>query len=322
MVSSPTYDPNKLATHDFAGRRHDQAAARRTHDRAAAEPRDRGDAAARVDVQAGHRGGGAGQSGSSTPTRRSPAAPRLDLPQTSHGPRQRERRRLRRRPDHAHPCARGLLQRRVRLARAQARRGRHARRRPRSSASAPDFTDLDDSLTKQAISHFPDATRTRRRPALSAIGQYDVARHPAADGDGVAGHRQQRQGDEALPRRRGAVARPRRAQQDRPRAVLDQQRSARPTARELTEMMVAVVDSGTGGPRRSRASRSPARPAPRRARPDRPPYAWFVSFAPADDPKVAVAVLVEDAGVARDADLRQRAGRADRQGGDGGGDRK
>ena len=34
--------------------------------------------------------------------------------------------------------------------------------------------------------------------------------------------------------------------------------------------------------------------------PDRPPYAWFVSFAPADDPKVAVAVLVEDAGVARD----------------------
>ena len=34
--------------------------------------------------------------------------------------------------------------------------------------------------------------------------------------------------------------------------------------------------------------------------PDRPPYAWFVSFAPADTPAVAVAVLVQDAGVARD----------------------
>ena len=34
---------------------------------------------------------------------------------------------------------------------------------------------------------------------------------------------------------------------------------------------------------------------------DRPPYAWFVSFAPADNPTVAVAVLVQDAGVDRDA---------------------
>ena len=47
--------------------------------------------------------------------------------------------------------------------------------------------------------------------------------------------------------------------------------------------------------------------------PERPPYAWFVSFAPADNPKVAVAVLVEDAGVAARRDLRQRPGRPDRQ---------
>jgi peptidoglycan glycosyltransferase len=33
---------------------------------------------------------------------------------------------------------------------------------------------------------------------------------------------------------------------------------------------------------------------------DRPNYSWFVSFAPADNPEVAVAVLVEDAGVAND----------------------
>ena len=34
--------------------------------------------------------------------------------------------------------------------------------------------------------------------------------------------------------------------------------------------------------------------------PERPPYAWFVSFAPEKDPKVAVAVLVESSDTARD----------------------
>ncbi len=32
---------------------------------------------------------------------------------------------------------------------------------------------------------------------------------------------------------------------------------------------------------------------------DRPPYAWFVALAPADDPKVAVAVVVESSDTAR-----------------------
>ena len=32
----------------------------------------------------------------------------------------------------------------------------------------------------------------------------------------------------------------------------------------------------------------------------RPPYAWFTAFAPADDPQVAVAVVIEDANVPRD----------------------
>ena len=33
---------------------------------------------------------------------------------------------------------------------------------------------------------------------------------------------------------------------------------------------------------------------------DKAPYAWMVTFAPADDPQVAVAVLVEQTGVGRD----------------------
>ena len=31
----------------------------------------------------------------------------------------------------------------------------------------------------------------------------------------------------------------------------------------------------------------------------RKPYAWFTSFAPLDDPKIAVAVIVEDADIPR-----------------------
>ena len=32
---------------------------------------------------------------------------------------------------------------------------------------------------------------------------------------------------------------------------------------------------------------------------DVPPYAWFTSFAPADDPQVAVAVMIQKAGIPR-----------------------
>ncbi len=56
--------------------------------------------------------------------------------------------------------------------------------------------------------------------------------------------------------------------------------------------------------------------------PDRPPYAWFVSFAPADDPQVAVAVLVESSDTARDDIAGGRLAGPDRPVRDGGGDRQ
>jgi peptidoglycan glycosyltransferase len=33
--------------------------------------------------------------------------------------------------------------------------------------------------------------------------------------------------------------------------------------------------------------------------PDKPPFAWFTAFAPANDPQIAVAVMIEDANVPR-----------------------
>jgi peptidoglycan glycosyltransferase len=66
-------------------------------------------------------------------------------------------------------------------------------------------------------------------------------------------------------------------------------------------MMVAVVDQGTATPAQIPGIKVAGKTGTAQSSPSRPPYAWFVSFAPADDPKVAVAVLVEDAGVDRNA---------------------
>ena len=64
---------------------------------------------------------------------------------------------------------------------------------------------------------------------------------------------------------------------------------------------------GTGTRRRSPASASPARPGPRSSA-EGPPYAWFTSFAPADNPQVAVAVLIEKARTSRSRDDLRRHG--------------
>jgi peptidoglycan glycosyltransferase len=73
------------------------------------------------------------------------------------------------------------------------------------------------------------------------------------------------------------------------------------TARDLTQMMVETVDSGTATTAQIPGIKVAGKTGTAQSDEDRPPYAWFVSFAPADNPEVAVAVLVEDAGVERDA---------------------
>ena len=86
-----------------------------------------------------------------------------------------------------------------------------------------------------------------------------------------------------------------------------------------TEMMVAVVDNGTGTNAQIPGIEVAGKTGTAQSRPSRPPYAWFVSFAPAEDARVAVAVLIQDAGVERERDLRWRPGGADREASDGSG---
>lgn len=70
-------------------------------------------------------------------------------------------------------------------------------------------------------------------------------------------------------------------------------------ADNLKQMMVNVVDEGTAAPAAIEGVDVGGKTGTAQSTEDRPPYAWFVSFAPADDPEVAVAVLVESSSVSR-----------------------
>jgi penicillin-binding protein A len=70
-------------------------------------------------------------------------------------------------------------------------------------------------------------------------------------------------------------------------------------ASQLTQMMVDVVQNGTGKTAQINGVQVAGKTGTAQTSPDKPPFAWFTSFAPANDPKVAVAVMIEDAGVAR-----------------------
>ncbi len=69
---------------------------------------------------------------------------------------------------------------------------------------------------------------------------------------------------------------------------------------KLRDMMVSTVTRGTATSAQISGVDVGAKTGTAQSTPDRPPYAWFVSFAPADDPKVAVAVLVESSDTSRD----------------------
>ncbi len=69
------------------------------------------------------------------------------------------------------------------------------------------------------------------------------------------------------------------------------------TASTLTRMMVSVVENGSGVRAAIPGVEVAGKTGTAQHDPKKPPHAWFISFAPANDPQVAVAVVVEDGGV-------------------------
>lgn len=68
------------------------------------------------------------------------------------------------------------------------------------------------------------------------------------------------------------------------------------TARQLTDMMKLVVERGTGTQGAVSGVSVAAKTGTAEHEDGKAPHAWFTGFAPADNPKVAVAVVVEDGG--------------------------
>lgn len=77
--------------------------------------------------------------------------------------------------------------------------------------------------------------------------------------------------------------------------VLNQAMSA-DVARAVTEMMVAVVDSGTGTAAQIPGVKVAGKTGTAQTVQGENPHAWFIAFAPAQNPRIALAVIVENGG--------------------------
>ncbi len=294
LTSSPTYNPNALSSHDFtaiqdAWTRYTEDPLRPLSDRAIQEILPPGSTFKLVTAAA------ALSSGQYTPQSTVPGGTSLDLPQTST-PLVNE---------NGSNCGGD----RITLTQALAvscnvsfgwlglQLGDDALREQANKFGFDD-TYLRD-LNGQAASRFP-ANPDPPQTALSAIGQFDVAATPlqmAMVASGIANN--------------GTVMRPYVVDEVRAPdlSVLEKKRPepyrtnavSSSVAHDLTQMMIEVVDTGTATTAQIPGIKVAGKTGTAQSAPSRPPYAWFVSFAPADNPKVAVAVLVQDAGVARDA---------------------
>jgi peptidoglycan glycosyltransferase len=298
MVSSPSYDPNKLASHDFSEvgkvkQRLENNSLGPLNNRAIEEVLPPGSTFKLVTAAA------ALDSGKYTPDTKVPGGASLDLPQTSknlvnenRGSCGGDKITFQRALEVSCNVSFGDVGMKIGADKIR-------QTADKFGFGKRYFNDLDDSLTRQALSRFPNDP-DEPQTALSAIGQFDVAATPlqmAMVGAGIANG--------------GVVMKPYLVDEIKspkldvigktdPEPMPDQPAMSSSSARNLTQMMVGVVENGTARTAQIPGVEVAGKTGTAQSSPSRPPYAWFVSFAPAETPAVAVAVLVQDAGVARD----------------------
>jgi penicillin-binding protein A len=145
-------------------------------------------------------------------------------------------------------------------------------------------------------SQFPDKLNDAQL-ALSSIGQYDVAASPlqmamvsaAIANDGVL------MDPFVVSTVRSQDLKPIMTHKDE---VLSTAMTPE-NAKELQQMMGVVVSQGTGHNAQIPGVDVGGKTGTAQSDPKRKPFAWFTSFAPLDDATVAVAVIVEDADIPR-----------------------
>ena len=164
----------------------------------------------------------------------------------------------------------------------------------RAQAEKFGFNDAFEVPMRSAVSRFPEDPNAPQT-AQSAIGQFDVRATPLQMAMVVA-----------AVANRGVLMAPYLVKNvlapdlsvintTKPRALGE---AVSPqTAAALTEMLTVVVDTGTGTNAQIAGIKVAGKTGTAQQGEGRKPHAWFVAFAPADtDPKVAVAVVLEEGG--------------------------
>jgi penicillin-binding protein A len=148
-----------------------------------------------------------------------------------------------------------------------------------------------EDLTPQAVSNFPERANPPQT-GQSAIGQFEVQASPlqmAMVAAGIAN-----QGTVMQPYLVDQVQSPtfEVLRQTEPKELNEAVSAS--TADQLTDLMVYTVEEGTASPAAINGITVAGKTGTAQSgQDDVPPYAWFVSFAPAQDPEVAVAVMIQ-----------------------------
>lgn len=168
----------------------------------------------------------------------------------------------------------------------------------RAQAEAFGFnSDYLEDLQPQAQSVFPEQM-DRPQTAMSGIGQFDVSATPlqmAMVAAGIANG-----GVVMKPYVVDEVLSPDLDVLDRTEPSEFSRAVSPATADQLTRMLVAVVDEGTGSPAAIPGVEVAGKTGTAENCKDCKNYAWFISFAPANDPQVAVAVMIQNADIPPD----------------------
>jgi peptidoglycan glycosyltransferase len=148
-------------------------------------------------------------------------------------------------------------------------------------------------------SRFTSADAKLEQPQLaqSGIGQFEVAATPlqmAMVGAGIAND-----GEVMKPYVVDTVRSPNLKVLDKTQPERYSEAVSPETARKLQDMMISTVGSGTATSAQIPGVEVGAKTGTAQSTEDRPPYAWFVSYAKDGDRQVAVAVLVESSDTAR-----------------------
>jgi peptidoglycan glycosyltransferase len=153
-------------------------------------------------------------------------------------------------------------------------------------------TPFDLAGEASAFPRVPDEREPFR--AYAGIGQGDVAATPlqmalvaAAIANG---------GDVPRPRLVQEIRDPSGSVVEKPSPETLGEAVSADTAAEITRMMTAVVESGTGTAAQIPGVSVAGKTGTAQSQEGAAPHAWFICFAPSSNPRIAVAVLVENGG--------------------------